>query len=290
LRAPNLIKISINLDLKVNMLYHIKIELHEKNQRDTHTIYYEYNKNSLNELISDLLEPYVNKRELHTNGRFIDYKEIRSIAVKESTKTIEEIAGIASTQRRGIQLEITNKMAFHNDTYLKDITNEVIRKITRNDLIEKPKITSNKKVFIVHGHNELLKTQLARFIEKLGLEAIILHEQANQGMTIIEKIEAHTDVGFAIVLYTADDKGNTKVEADKGQLNTRARQNVVFEHGYLIAKLSRARVIPLVEKDVELPSDIKGVVYIDNSHWQIDVAKEMKRMGYDIDFNKILGA
>ena len=146
----------------------------------------------------------------------------------------------------------------------------------------------NKRVFIVHGHDELLKTKTARFVERLGFEAVILHEQANKGMTIIEKIEANTDVGFAIVLYTGDDKGNIKDAADKGELKERARQNVVFEHGYLIAKLSRAHVVPLVSGSVELPSDISGVVYVDDSNWPIEIAKEMKGAGYAIDFNKVV--
>ncbi len=145
-----------------------------------------------------------------------------------------------------------------------------------------------KRVFIVHGHDDLTKTKTARFIEKLGFEAVILHEQASKGMTIIEKIEANTDVGFAIVLYTPDDRGNAAEPASKGELSPRARQNVVFEHGYLIAKLSRARVVPLVSGGVELPSDISGIVYVDDANWQIEIAKEMKGAGYAVDFNKIV--
>jgi len=147
-----------------------------------------------------------------------------------------------------------------------------------------------KKVFVVHGHDDLLKTKAARFIEKLGYEAVILHERASRGMTIIEKIEAHTDVEFAIVLYTPDDQGNTADAVIKGELLPRARQNVVFEHGYLIAKLSRARVVPLVSGTVELPSDISGVVYVDDTNWQFEVAKEMRAAGYEVDFNKLLDA
>jgi predicted nucleotide-binding protein len=123
---------------------------------------------------------------------------------------------------------------------------------------------------------------------RAGLEAIILHEQANKGMTIIEKIEANTDVGFAIVLYTSDDKGSSSDGAARGELKGRARQNVVFEHGYLMAKLSRERVVPLVSSIVELPSDISGVVYVDGSNWEIDIAREMKSVGYDIDLNKMI--
>lgn len=147
---------------------------------------------------------------------------------------------------------------------------------------------NSKRIFVVHGHDELLKIRTARFIENLGYEAVILHEQASRGMTIIEKIEAHAEVGFAIVLYSPDDRGNTAKSAEKGELLPRARQNVIFEHGYLIAKLSRAHVVPLVSGKVELPSDIQGVVYIDDTNWQIEIAKEMKAAGYEIDFNKLL--
>ena len=154
--------------------------------------------------------------------------------------------------------------------------------VTQND---KPK----NKVFIVHGHDGEAKQRTARFIEKLGLEAIILHEQASRSMTIIEKIEKYSnDVGFAIVLYTPDDMGNTKIEAETGELKSRARQNVVFEHGFLIGKIGRENVTPLVEGAIELPNDISGIVYINDKDWQLDIAKEMKAAGYDIDFNKLL--
>ncbi|MBS0372543.1 MAG: nucleotide-binding protein [Proteobacteria bacterium] len=146
----------------------------------------------------------------------------------------------------------------------------------------------SNRIFVVHGHDDLLKTKTARFIEKLGYEAIILHEQASRGMTIIEKIEEYTDVGFAIVLYSPDDRGNTAAKAENGELFPRARQNVIFEHGYLIAKLSRARVVPLVSGKVELPSDISGMVYVDDTNWQFEIAKEMRAAGYQVDFNKIL--
>lgn len=151
--------------------------------------------------------------------------------------------------------------------------------------VEKPK----NKVFIVHGHDGEAKERTARFIEKLGFEAIILHEQASRSMTIIEKIENYSnDVGFGIVLYTRDDMGNVKGEAEKGELKYRARQNVVFEHGFLIGKIGRKNVTPLVEGAIELPNDISGIVYINDKDWQLDIAKEMKAAGYAIDFNKLV--
>ena len=144
------------------------------------------------------------------------------------------------------------------------------------------------KVFIIHGHDDSAKNEVARFVEKLGLEAVILHEQVNSGDTIIEKLEKHTDVGFAIVLYTSCDIGGVKTEPDK--LKPRARQNVVFEHGLLIGKIGRANVIALVKEEVEIPNDISGVVYetMDSKGaWKFQLAREIKVSGYDIDMNKV---
>lgn len=149
--------------------------------------------------------------------------------------------------------------------------------------------TKSDKVFIVHGHDDAAKIKTARFVEQLDYKAIILHEQASSGRTIIEKIEQFTDVGFAVVLYTPDDIGNAKDNADDLQL--RARQNVVFEHGFLIGKLGRDRVVALVDGTIELPNDISGVVYIkmdEANAWHLQLAKEMKQAGFNIDMNKLV--
>jgi len=173
-----------------------------------------------------------------------------------------------------------------NGEFEMNTPNERDSKISENNILKSHNAKSNA-VFIVHGHDDLQKINVARFLEKIGLETIILHEQASKGMTIIEKIEEYTNVGFAIVLYTSDDKGNSNGKVSLGELNNRARQNVVFEHGYLIAKLGRRRVIPLVAGDLELPSDVSGIVYIGDKNWELDVAKEIRAAGINIDMNKI---
>ena len=141
----------------------------------------------------------------------------------------------------------------------------------------------DNRVFIVHGHDGELKQSVARFLEKLSIEAIILSEKTNNGKTIIEKLESYSDVGCAICLFTADDACIGNGEERK----MRARQNVVLETGYFIGKIGRDRVVFLADKDVELPSDLSGVVYANKGNWQTDVAKELKSMGYDIDFNRL---
>lgn len=145
-----------------------------------------------------------------------------------------------------------------------------------------------RNVFIVHGHNNEIKVNVARTLEKLGLNPIILHEQPNSGKTIIEKFESHSEVGFAIILLTDDDLGGAK---ENENLNLRARQNVILEMGYFIGKLGRDRVCPLYTNGVELPSDLYGLLYTEidkGENWKIKIAKELKAAGYDIDINKII--
>ncbi|SMN11455.1 Predicted nucleotide-binding protein [uncultured Candidatus Thioglobus sp.] len=150
-----------------------------------------------------------------------------------------------------------------------------------------PLVARNKrKVFIIHGRDNEVKQESSRFIEKLGLEAIILHEQASEGMTIIEKIKGYSnDADFALVLYTACDHGRGVHESNI-QPKNRARQNVVFEHGYLMAKLGRENICSLVKGAIETPNDISGVVYVSmdgNDAWKNEVAKELKACGYVVN-------
>ena len=141
---------------------------------------------------------------------------------------------------------------------------------------------SNKKVFIVHGHDEQLLQEVELMLHRIGLQPIILKNEASGGRTVIEKIEYYTDVGFGIVLYTACDEGRVKGAAS---FNSRARQNVVFEHGYLCAKLSRSRVVALNDSGIEVPSDLAGVVYIsrDASDWKSQIMREMRNAGLEFD-------
>lgn len=151
------------------------------------------------------------------------------------------------------------------------------------------KLKKSNRVFIVHGRDNELKETTARFVEKFGLVPIILHEQTNRGKTIIEKFEEFSDVSFAIVLMTPDDFGYYVDEPDNKQL--RARQNVVFELGYFIGKLGRHNVAAIVKGNIEVPTDINGVVYIgvDTSNaWKMILAKELKAAGLNVDLNRLI--
>jgi predicted nucleotide-binding protein len=147
-----------------------------------------------------------------------------------------------------------------------------------------------KTIFLVHGRAEAVQQTVARFLERLALNVIILSERPSKGRTIIEKFEQHSDVGFAVALLTPDDVGG--LADDPSKLKPRARQNVILELGYFIGKLGRSNVCALYINGVELPSDLHGIGYVSfdaGGGWRLKLATEMKAAGMDVDLNKAVG-
>ena len=264
--------------------------------------YYEWDKTDLSEIKKRIVIPFLKEERVRFSGQFLPALDIRSIVIVESEWTVKEHHHYINEKAKaqGILIIYSPSSIFNEgERYVRDISDRVFEECSSQIQETTPKsnaLTSDKpsktmdksKVFIVHGHDNAAKEAVARFVEKIGLEAIILHEQASSGNTIIEKIEANSNVGFAIVLYTPCDVGASKGEQD--QLKPRARQNVIFEHGYLIGKIGRKNVCHLFKSGVETPSDIEGLVYAPmdaGDGWKYTVAKEMKACGYDIDLNKI---
>ncbi|KVN69470.1 hypothetical protein WT15_30835 [Burkholderia stagnalis] len=156
--------------------------------------------------------------------------------------------------------------------------------------ISQPKLIMplSNKVFIVHGHDDGARETVARFLEKIGFEAIILHEQASRNRTVIEKIEAYHDVDFAVVLLTPDDVGRSVKEE---QLKPRARQNVLLELGYFMGRLGRDKVCALKRGDVDIPSDFAGVVWVtmdSGNGWKQSLGQELEAAGHNVDWNKVM--
>lgn len=146
-----------------------------------------------------------------------------------------------------------------------------------------------KTVFVVHGHDDARKHEVARFLRAAtGNEPVILHEQANAGGTVLEKFETYAaDAGYAVVIATGDDVGRA-VSADVDR--PRARQNVVFELGFFFGALRRARVALLFEEGMEVPSDLAGLVRIPldaAGAWKVLLAREMDGAGIGIDWTAL---
>lgn len=288
------------------MFFHVLVETTEEDYNGRKKQYYELDIKSKKNLFDEFVIPRLKGQPLLVNGYQIT--DVHRFIVKQSDENTEVIVK-AFEDRLSVEnkkllkeeaaregrhtKEIMREVVASSDQYTKNITNDILKE-AKHSLdtdglgLKKEMQTSSKKAFIVHGRDMLLRTQVENVLRALGLEPIILQEQANIGKTIIEKIEECTDVGFGIVLYTPCDEGRLKSE--DGELKPRARQNVVLEHGYLMAKLGRERVCCLVSKNVEFPSDIQGIGYIpanDIDQWKYKIAKELKAAGFDIDMNKL---
>lgn len=168
---------------------------------------------------------------------------------------------------------------------------------------------SNPEIFIVHGNNCKPAEELKMILHEVGIKPIILHEQPSKGMTIIEKLEEYSNVLFAFIILTPDDSGIGKYEfldflkkyfnkenassveikeilnhLDINQTMSldqqyselhkdRARQNVILEFGYFIGRLGRRKVCCLYNGDLELPSDMHGICYL-NFNGTVDEVKD----------------
>ncbi|WP_376700720.1 TIR domain-containing protein [Bacillus sp. A1] len=270
------------------MYKHVMIERYGENSR-----IFEYDKCE-EEVLSSVLIPYFKKERIHFNGYFIEVENIARILIKETQKKIQEIVDWENDYNRpeGLFIFMGKDNIFLGDKHCSDITKEMFLKAERqleiNIAEERVSEKDNTKVFIVHGHDEAALSKAKSFIRELELQPVVLRDTANEGLTIIEKIEKNADVGYGIVLYTACDVGAKKGLEDN--LNDRARQNVVFEHGYLIGRLGRSRIAALVKGEIETPNDISGVVYIamdEHDGWKIRIIKELKSAGYNVNIETL---
>jgi len=137
-------------------------------------------------------------------------------------------------------------------------------------------VSNLQNVFIVHGHDSQLIEDVKQCIHELNLNPIVLHEQVNQGRTIIEKLERYlTNCKCAIILYTSCDIGKAVSE---DEFSPRARQNVVYEHGLFQGALSRKRVILLRKGNTIIPGDNDGIVYtsVDSLDWKEKLKVEIQ--------------
>ncbi|MEP1963484.1 TIR domain-containing protein [Tateyamaria sp.] len=238
---------------------------------------------ALDELVFDILNYAASVGDESLHRQLSDIKSDLQSFEKETSAKLS-----ARARRVDRALRVYTNVGARRETQAAPLGTLVEKRAQREAVQAAP--TKNNDVFIVHGHDDAILHEVCRLVTDLGLTPIVLREKPSRGKTVIEKFEANADVGFAVVLMTADDIGGSLKETQDGVGNPRARQNVIMELGYFISSLTRERVAVLTAEGVEQPSDILGVVYtlIDrHSAWKTNLAKELKSAGYKIDLNKL---
>lgn len=282
------------------MFYQVLIETSEKfGKNGRYKEHFELDKIDISEIENDVIIPYLKGNQFQFNGYFLQAKEVKRIAIKQTEKTTDILSKYENDNMPdGLVMYVSRESIVSYDKYTTDITKQTFsnaqKRLDSGSVLvktsEKTKALIDKtEIFIVHGHDDLAKVETARFIEQMGFKPIVLHEKASSGKTIIEKIEEYSNVGFGVILYTPCDVGAKS--ATEPELQARARQNVVFEHGFLNGKLGRQNVCALVKGVVETPNDISGVVYVpmdEHGAWKLALAKELRNSGYAVDMNSVI--
>lgn len=263
-----------------NKRYYIFVEL-------KHSKY--YIPNTTRDDLDLFVVAYQNGSDPFINGRTYSLADFSAITIFEtdaqfSLHDYRRFAQISDSREYAIYYYILGLKGF-------DVTKQYIHNRPTPQMgTHSVEISKTKRtVFIVHGHDNGTLNTVARFLQMIDFDTIILHEQPSEGKTIIEKLEEYTNVDYAVVLYTPCDRGG--LNQDNAELKPRARQNVVFEHGFLVGKFGRGKVCALMVAGTEKPSDIDGIVYVDfdnNGAWQMKLANELEHVGLHVDLNSLL--
>lgn len=206
------------------------------------------------------------------HGGFSGNKSPYSIQLRREIKQLRNVETIEDFMRIRYPVPVSQEVTMPNSDQLEQPTN---------------------RVFIVHGHDMALRDAVELVVRKLGLDPIILQDEAGLGQTVIEKFEKHSErAQYAIILMSPDDIGYPV--SLSAQARPRARQNVVLELGYFMGALDRSHICVITKKDssgaeIEHPSDINGLVYlsIESGDWRQRLAREMRAAGLPVDANRL---
>lgn len=252
------------------------------------------------ELLTRFVEPYLTGEIIVINGTTLDPKKLYRFIITETEnnldKKIKEIE-IEDEKDRSQYSIFRSSAKWRAIDSGKIVTDKYINKPPGSQapkiIEDKSKKTfPNNKVFIVHGHDIELKNDTELFLKSINLDPVVLHRQLDEGLTVIEKFEKHSEVTYAIILLTPDDIGFPISEIQKNDIERaieyRARQNVIFEFGFFVGKLNRKKVCCIYKEGVTLPSDLGGLIYkrVNKSVEEVGLflMQELKNAGFPVRF------
>ncbi|HET9183639.1 MAG TPA: nucleotide-binding protein [Candidatus Angelobacter sp.] len=264
------------------MFYHARVVSKPQRAKESAQVASEHDLTS-EDLLTKIALPFVRGIQFFCGGAVVHPSQVQEVRFSRTHQSARDLAPFILARRKMYAVASfaspETDVIWEGENITRQVLDEAARFMTDSVEIRQKK---SDRVFIVHGHDENAVDQTELLVRRFGLTPIILREAPSGGRTVIEKFEAHSNVGVAIVLLTPDDFGGK----DIGNLLPRARQNVIWEWGYLVAKLGRENVICLYKQGVEMPSDLHGLVTI---HFEGDVrakAEEIRRelnaAGYEI--------
>lgn len=130
----------------------------------------------------------------------------------------------------------------------------------------------NNNVFISHGKNKKIVTQLKELLTFGKLNPIVSVEKDTASVPVPEKVFNDMRQCGAAVIHVSKEGELLDTE---GNTHTRINENVLIEIGAAIA-LYKNRFVLLVEKGVTLPSNLQGLYRCEYEGDQLDYEATMK--------------
>ncbi len=267
------------------VFFHARVKMKPERAKEPVKFAYEMDMTHSESMLAKIAGPFINGKQFFCGGTVIQPSRVEEVKFNQTEQSSKDLLPFlyARARNSGVISVVSERDAIHEGT---DITREILDEVKgfEEAQVLSPRQLSDR-VFIVHGHDDQAVDQAELLIRRFGLTPIILRLAPSSGRTVIEKFEAYSDVGFAVVLLTPDDIGGVKGSTWE-QLSPRARQNVVWEWGYLVGSLGRSHVICLYKQGVEEPSDLHGLVTIhiddDVRNQAEEIRREMNAAGYRI--------
>ncbi|MCJ7721087.1 nucleotide-binding protein [Candidatus Bathyarchaeota archaeon] len=247
----------------------------------------------LETLVSSSKEDFSNKfwgsYENYVNKYNLLLKDLQSLGFFKEMKFIEQVPFSDQAFDSGFTK--------HEQAKLREVTNESNSLLQKVKLLLSPPKSDNRmnnqvrsnKIFVIHGHDNEMKSDVTQTLQKLDLDPLILHEKPNSEQTLIEKISDYAHVSFAVVLLSPDDLAYPEQKTPE-EAKYRAKQNVIFELGYFLGLLGKQNVIAIYrkKKDFEIPNNYNGVLWIEyKTGWYFELIRELQAANFDVDANKL---
>ena len=246
----------------------------------------------LETLVSSSKEDFVNEfwssYETYVNKYNLLLKNLQSLGFYKELRPIESVPFSDQAFESGFTKQEQAKLR-----EVTNVSNSLLRKVK---LLLSPPVSYNlnnqvrsNKIFVIHGNDNDMKSDVTQILEKLEIDPIILHEKPTSSQTLIEKISNHSQVSFALVLFSPADLAYPE-EKNLNEAKYRAKQNFIFELGYFLGRLGAENVVAIYrkKKDFEIPTDYKGVLWIEyKSGWYFKLIKQLQACHFNVDANNL---
>lgn len=150
---------------------------------------------------------------------------------------------------------------------------EIAERVAGATVLEKPiPAPSNNRVFITHGKQRAVVTQLKELLTFGQLEPVVSVERESTAIPVPEKVFEDMRSCSAGVIHVMSEG---EVLDSAGNKLTRINENVLIEIGAAIALFGK-KVILLVQKGVQLPSNLQGLYRCEYEGDRLDYDATMK--------------